>query len=218
MKTYQNLEIHLKNHENEKFVDDLKNLINKSSWKIRQDFIDNYKKNTFSSTKIVLCVETDKYIFEEKDIKGALWMWDYKGYLEVFNIIPLIENSLDYDEYNFLLNKFYEGFIVKLNNQYNAEIILTKPEKQIIETIGEDAFDALKAFSVGANKSTGNTHQYDFERWCEFIFIVFRNEIEIGVDELIAWFEENGWSNDMAYKLGLDFEYSLNLLEKYEHN
>ncbi|KAF2079980.1 hypothetical protein [Flavobacterium sharifuzzamanii] len=218
MKVYQNLQIHLKSLENQHFVDDLKYLIEKSNWKIRQDFIDNYKKNSFSSSKIVLCVETDKYKFEDKDIKGALWMWDYNGYLEVFNIIPLIDNSLDYDEYNFLLNKFYENFIKQLCIKYEANIILTKPEKQIIETIGDDALKSLLAFSNGANKSTGNSHPYDFERWCEFIFIVFRNGIEVGVDELIEWFEENGWSNDMAHKLGLDFEYSLDLLEKYEQN
>lgn len=218
MKVYQNLQIHLESLENQHFVDDLKDLIEKSSWKIRQDFIDNYKKNSFSSSKIVLCVETDKYKFKEKYIKGALWMWDYNGYLEVFNIIPLIDNSLDYDEYNFLLNKFYKNFIVELGAKYRANIILTKPEKQIIETIGDDALKSLKAFSNGANKSTGNSNPYDFERWCEFIFIVFRNEIEVGVDELIEWFEENGWSNEMAHKLGLDFEYSLDLLEKYERN
>lgn len=218
MKTYQNLEIHLEDNENQKFVDDLKNLIQKSNWKIRQDYIDNYKKNSFSLNKIILCVETDEYTLLGKKIKGILWLWDYNGYLEVFNIIPLLEHSLEHDEYNFLLNKFYENFIIELIEKFKAKIVISKPEKQIIETIGEDAFKALKAFSVGANKSTGNTHPYDFERWCEFVFIVFRSEIEIGIDELIEWLEEDGWSNKMAHKLGLDFEYSLNLLEKYERN
>ncbi|TVZ23510.1 hypothetical protein JM84_2438 [Dokdonia sp. Hel_I_63] len=218
MKTYQNLEIHLDYSENLNFIKDLKNLIEKSEWKIRQDFVDNYKKNTFSKEKEILCVETTEYKYGNKEIKGAVWLWDYNGFLEVFNIIPLIRNSLDFDQYNFLLNEFYTLFIKDLGEKFNAKIVVSEPVKKLINTIGEEAYSALESFSIGANKTTGNTHPFDFKRWCEFIFIIFRNDIEIGVDELIFWLEENGWDSDMANRLGLEFEYSLNLLKNYERN
>lgn len=218
MKTYQNLEVYLDNDNYQGFVDELNQLAIATDWQLRQDFIDNYKKNSFSEFKIITCLESPEFVLNNKKIKGALWMWNFNGYLEVFNIIPLIDNSLDYDEYNHILNEFYKTFILKLKEKFSAKVVLSKAEKQIIETIGEDALKALIAFSHGANKSTGNTHPLDFNRWCDFVFIIFRNKIELGVSELIDWFEENGWSEEMAHKLGLEYEYSLDLLEHYEPN
>lgn len=218
MKTYQDLEIHLDNDKYQEYVEDLSSTLEKTDWKVRNDIASNYKKNSFSTSKIVLCIETPELHYEDNPIKGVIWIWDYSGYLEVFNITPLIGNNLDFDQYNFILNQFYSLFIDPLNSKYSARIILSKPLMQINETIGNNAYEALVSFSNGANKSTGNTHPFDFQRWCEFIFVIFRNEIKLGASELIVWLEENGWSNDMAYKLGLEFEYSLNLLEKYEQN
>lgn len=218
MKTYQSLEVHLDKKNYQDFVNELNQLSDETNWSLRQDFISNYKRNSFSENKIITCLESPDYIFNKKTIKGALWMWNFKGYLEVFNIIPLIDNSLDYDEYNYILNEFYNTILLKLNEKYNGKIIISKAEKQIIETIGEDALNALMTFSHGANKSSGNTNPFDFNSWCDFIFIIFRNSIELDVSELIDWFEEDGWSEEMAHKLGLEFEYSLNLLERYEQN
>ncbi|MEY8847357.1 hypothetical protein AB9K26_00960 [Psychroserpens sp. XS_ASV72] len=218
MKTYQNLEIHIEDNRNSDFINDLKKLVSESNWKLRQDFVDNYKKNTFSKEKEILCVESPEFDFVEEKIKGAVWIWDYNGFFEVFNIIPLIGHNLDYDQYNFILNAFNLTFIQNLGKKYEAKIIISEPVKKLINSIGDDAFNALKSFSIGANKTTGNTHPYDFKRWCDFIFIVFRNKIKLDVDELIFWLEENGWDSDMANRLGLEFEYSLNLLENYERN
>lgn len=95
---------------------------------------------------------------------------------------------------------------------------MTKPEKLIVETIGRDALQALKSFSTSANKTTGNIHPYDFERWCDFIFIIVRKNIELSSFELESWLLENGWDSEMASKLAIDFEYSISLLEKYEQN
>jgi len=218
MKTYQNLEIHLDPAENTSFLEDLRDLIKQTNWKQRQDFVDNYKKNTFGQDKNILCVETPEYSFKDKTIKGAVWIWDYNAFLEVFNIIPLIGNSLTYDQYNFLINEFNDKFIKNLASKYNANVKISDPEKKLINTIGEDAYKALESFSHGANKTTGNTHPFDFKRWCDFIFIIFRKKIELNIDELIVWLEENGWDNDIANRLGLEFEYSLNLLENYERD
>lgn len=218
MKTYQDLEIYLDDGKYQEYVDVLSSLIEKTDWKIRNDLAANYKKNSFSTSKIILCVETPKLSYEDKFIKGILWIWDYSGFLEAFNITPLIGNNLDFDQYNYILNLFYSSFIAPLSSKYNAKVILSKPQIQIEETIGSNAYETLISFSSGANKSTGNTHPFDFQRWCEFVFTIFRNEIELSSSELIVWLEENGWSNDMSYKLGLEFEYSLNLLKRYEQS
>ncbi len=103
-------------------------------------------------------------------------------------------------------------------SQFNATVTLTKPEKLIIDTIGTEVFQSLKSFSSLANKSTGNSNPYDFERWCEFVFTIFRKNIDLNSTELEAWLIENGWSEEMAIKLALDFEYSISLLMKYEQD
>jgi len=218
MKTFQKLTIILPEDRKSEFFIDLKENIEKSKWRIRNDLISNYKKNTFTSDKEILCIESEKYLLDNKLIQGLIWIWDYSGYYEVFNIVPVGNRNLEKNEYNYILNKFYELFIANLIPKYNGSYTLTKPEKLLLETIGIDAYSALTKFSTTANKSTGNTHAYDFERWCEFVFRIFRGKIELSFDELVEWLLENGWTDEMATKLGLDFEYSINLLEKYEQN
>ena len=218
METFQKLKILLPENRNDYFLVRLTAEIQKSKWKVRQDLILNYKKNTLSEDKSILCVESIDLMFANKHVKGLVWLWDYNGFLEVFNIIPINSNSLSFKEYNFILNTFNSAFIVPLATEFNAEIVLSKPEKLVAETIGPKAYKALTSFSNSANKSTGNSHTYDFERWCEFVFIIFREEIELGTNELEVWLVENGWSRETATKLAHDYAYSISLLEKYEHN
>lgn len=218
METYQKLKILLSEEDKDLFFDQLTTEIGKSKWKIRHDLIKNYKKNSFTNSKNILCAESEKYNFNNKIIQGLLWLWDYNGIYEVFNILPLETGSLGYKEYNFILNEFNNLFILNIVDKYEANVILTKPEKLIIDTIGDEAFQSLKSFSNYANKSTGHSHHYDFERWCEFVFIIFRKNIELGSSELEVWLIENGWSEEMASKLASDFEYSISFLKKYEQH
>ncbi len=218
MEAFQKLRISPPENEKNAFFKELKAVIAKSNWVLREDLISNYKKNTFTGDKDILCIESEKFLFDEEIIQGLLWIWDYSGYYEVFNIIPIGKNRFEKKEYNYILNKFNEQIVQGLAKKYDANVQLTKSERLLIDAIGKDAYGALNKFSVAANKSTGHSHPYDFERWCEFLFIVFRNDIEIDTDELIGWFEENGWTNEMATQLVLDFEYSINLLERYEQN
>lgn len=218
METYQDLHILVPEKNKDIFFKELQDEIQSSKWSIRQDLISNYKKNTFTSEKRILCVESEKYDINNHLIQGLLWLWDYKGFFEVFNIIPVGKMQLEYDEYNYILNKFNTLFITKIAKKHDAKVTISKAEKLLIESIGKEAFGALKSFSNNANKSSGYSHPYDFERWCDFVFIIYRNDIEVSISELINWFEENGWDDEMANKLGLDFEYSIDLLKKYEQN
>lgn len=218
METFQKLKILLPENKKDIFFNELTHKIEKSRWKVRNDLITNYKKNTFTQSKNVLCTESEKYNFNNKTIQGLLWLWDDKGSYEVFNIIPIETRNLEFKEYNYLLNKFYDLFIIDLANKLDAKVTLTNPERLIIDSIGKDAFQALNSFSISANKVTGNTHPYDFERWCDFIFIIFRKDIQLSSTELENWLLENGWDSEISSQLALDFEYSISLLEKYEQN
>lgn len=218
MEVYQDLKIYLQQDQYQDYVADLKKLLIDSDWRVREDLSANFRNNSFSLNKITICIETPLINFEGKNLKGIIWIWDYSGYLELFNITSMTDIGFDFKEYNYILNCFYSSFVIPLKSKYAGDIILSSSQTHIEETIGEDAYIALVAFSEGANKSTGNSHPFDFERWCEFVFLIFRNKIELSVDELIDWLKEKGWCDDMAYKLGLEFEYSLRLLQKYEQN
>lgn len=218
METFQKLKLLLSDKEEDLFFKKLTYIIQNSNWKIREDLTNNYKNNSFSLNNNILCLESEEYNFNYKNIKGLVWFGNPHGYYEVVNIIPIENKNLSKKEYNFILNEFYQKFIKELANDFKIEVILTSPEKAIIDTIGDEALSALISFSLNANKYTGNTNTYDFERWCEFIFIIFRREIELNSTELEKWLLENGWGDEMASKLAIDYEYSIDLLEKYEQN
>lgn len=216
METFQKLKIYVPRFQEEVFFNRLGNEILISKWKMRNDLAENYKKYSFSKDTKVYCIESEQFNLQGQTVQGIVWMWNTNDYFEVFNITPNTISSLSYYQYNYILNFFYDRFIRNIVSQLNIRAEITSAEKFLIESIGSEAFSALELFSKNANKTTGNTHPYDFNRWCEFVFIIFRKRIELNADELIDWFEDSGWSEEMATQLGLDFEYSIDLLTKYE--
>ena len=219
MEVFQNLNIFVPDGIESNFIEKLLDNITKSEWNHKSDFESNYQKNTASEDKIVICIETPNLLFNDVTLKAYVWFRKEEDHFEVFNIVPAKSGSLSFNQYNFILNKFYELFITNLREVFNLKIVFSKPNKSIIDFIGEDAADILIRFSRSANKSTGNTNPYDFNRWCDFVFILYRKEIHLSIGDFERWLiEEEGWSDDMASKLGLDLEYALDILEKYEHN
>lgn len=71
---------------------------------------------------------------------------------------------------------------------------------------------ALESFSKLANKSTLGGHPRDQERWFRFLYLAHKADKQIDVDLVIKSLEDLRWSNDDAYRLGLQFEFSQNLL------
>lgn len=218
METFQKLKLYIPIEKESFFFTELRKNIESSNWKMRNELAENYHKHSFTKQSKIFCVESPELFFNENIVQGILWMWDYNDYFEIFNIIPTKSNFLKHNEYNYILNEFNEVFIKNLCEKYSIRAELSTPEKFIIDTIGNDAFESLKSFSNNANHATGNIHPYDFNRWCDFIFIIFRKQIELNTDELINWLNENGWNEEMSQRLGLEFEYSLNLLERYEQS
>lgn len=219
MEVFQNLRLYVLSDKEQSFITSLINTAEKNQWTHKIDFESNYKKNTASSADAVFCFESHQINFNTKNLHAYLWLWKRRDYFEVFNIVPSKSGSLSYSEYNFILNTFFNEVLTPIVADLNLKTEFTKPNKTIIDLIGEDAGDALLRFSRNANKATGNSHPYDFNRWCEFVFLIHRNHIKLNIDDFIRWLEEEeNWSNDIALELGLDLEYALNILEKYEQN
>lgn len=217
MDLYQNLKIIL-NPDYPGFQEVLIRLVETTEgWSIRKDVQDNFDKKGLFKDRKVICVQTPEYKFENKTIQGVIWTYDFGAYLETHNIIPITQGRLHQKEYNFLLNEFVNTFINRTAADFHADVLLSNPVLDLKDHVVKEVIDALILFSDLANKSTGNTHPMDFERWCDFILISSRNVPRLSVEYLEGWLVDNGWSEAMASELGLNYEYSLSLLD-YEHH
>ena len=217
MDLYQNLKVML-NPDYPGFQEVLIELVeNSEGWSIRKDIQDNFEKKGLFRDRRAICVQTPEYDFENKRIQGVIWTYDYGTHLETFNIIPISQGRLHQKEYNYLLNEFVKVFINKTAADFHANVLLSNPVLDLRDHVVKEVIDALMLFSDLANKSTGNTHPMDFARWCDFILISSRNVPRLSVEYLVGWLVDNGWSEEMASELGLNYEYSLGLLD-YEHN
>lgn len=219
MEVFQDLKLFVPPEKEQNFTESLLANALRYDWKNKNDFESSYKKNTSSANETILCFESHDIDFNNKLLKAFVWMWKKKDFFEVFNIVPSKPGSLDFGEYNFILNTFYREILSDIVKRFNIKTDLSKPNKSMVDIIGNDATESLIRFSNSANKTTGNTNPFDFERWCEFVFIIHRNKISLNTDDFIRWLEEEGnWTNDMASRLGLDLEYALNILKKYEQH
>lgn len=75
-----------------------------------------------------------------------------------------------------------------------------------------EARQSLESFSRLANKSTLAGHPRDEERWFRFLCLAHKANKQMDVDLVIKSLEDLRWSNDDAYRLGLQFEFSQSLL------
>lgn len=94
-----------------------------------------------------------------------------QGFIKVGNIVPLRKNQLSIDEYNDVLDLFYEEIIAP-NQTKMPGITIVGPESDVFDPlkyISKNALKKLEYFCNGANKTTGSSHPCDEERWYEFI-------------------------------------------------
>ncbi|RZJ99285.1 MAG: hypothetical protein EOO43_27045 [Flavobacterium sp.] len=184
------------------------------------DFVTNYKKNMTEDFYVICLMSPTIHLRNKFEIQGYVWFGQWGEYFEIFNIVPSKSGSLTYSEYNEILRLFYHQLLLPAVEQLNLEVelILTEPNKSIDSIAGREIADALKLFSDFANKSTGNSHPMDFDRWVYLVCLAHRKNSALNTDDLVRWLKENGWSEDTSWELGLEYEYSRNLLEYYDKN
>ncbi|MBD1878196.1 hypothetical protein [Coleofasciculus sp. FACHB-T130] len=152
---------------------------------------------------------------------SSLWFGDPQyGKLSVSNIVPQKVSELSYDEYNHILEEFFNRFVVPaLKGMEEVIIDWTDPEFDLEESASpEGAFFLLK-FSEAANKSTAASHPMDEERWYAFLVAAHKNNAALDSSNLVRWLrEEGGWSEDIAFKLAAQYESARSLLNYYDRS
>lgn len=203
---YQDLEIISDDGTFRKFLSDLNQNLKDKGWNRNLETEEKFE-NQYYAINIKM---------EREDLDSTLFLViDTKMY--VSNIIPQKKSSLTIGEYNEILNTFYSEFIDPIKSKYtNLTFILTNDEMELGDFISEDSEKLLQHFSSAANKSTGSSHPLDKDRWYDFIINVVNEKEELDLDILNRWLVEiEGWSEDIAMDLAVEFEFGTDLLKKF---
>lgn len=147
----------------------------------------------------------------ERFPKAGLTIFEKKkGHWYIPNIVPLEQGTLSYGEYNGILEDFYSSCVeqYKKSNMLSSEISPFSLSE--IDVLGENGAALLKAFSTEANKSTGSSHPCDQERWFKFLLAV--RDMDIPTNYLERILIEQGWSENNADKLAMEYEFAHDLI------
>lgn len=181
-------------------------------WNLRDDYKESYIKNTSKSDDEVFCIQSP--IIEEID--GLVWIgyWDKK--IKIINIVPTKPGSLTYQQYNKILERFYEECIKPHINKQN--VVYSNEDVNIESIAGNLTFLKMELWEENCNRYSGNINPYDFDRWTDFVITAYKEKSKLTSVWLERWLvEERGWKDDeTTSRLVMEFEYSLELLERYD--
>jgi hypothetical protein len=181
-------------------------------WRHAADREEELRRNSLS---------VDLAVFERTEGDGLpaadLVLWERPVGYEVSNIVPKKNGSLSYGQYNALLQDFITRVATKAAETTDFTVETTKAQKTLEDLLNAKAATALRRFSAAANKSTGATHPLDQKRWYAFLIEAHQQNADLGASTLQRWLcEEDGWSEDMAYELAIDYEQARSLLRFYD--
>jgi hypothetical protein len=69
-------------------------------------------------------------------------------------------------------------------------------------------------FSSAATKDTGSSNQFDRQRWLKFLVACNTHSAKPDSirDALSTWLTEDGWNEDTASELRIEFDFAMDLL------
>jgi hypothetical protein len=172
--------------------------------------------------KIDTIVLTPMYCFSCTESPGreaaALWLaWRGSDTLYIANIIPQKLDRLSFDQYNVIAEEFYARFVKPAAERLRLEHVITPAEKGIEDWVSANTALKLETFSRLANKQTGSSHPLDEERWFDFLVAAHAEATTLDSATLARWLAENeGWPEDVAYDLSIEYEFARSLLAFYD--
>ena len=205
MKTFQDLYIHLNGYDMEALAELFTQQCN------------GFWKRAIEREKDAISLGEKAYCFEHSEGDGlrnaGLTLFEKTHDVwYVPNIVPIESGQLSYDEYNDLLNNFTDFVVKPAITDLPVTIELTKDQVFLEDITGNEIAEKLSRFSALANKSTGSSHPLDKKRWFQFLLAVNNRNVNLDTDILIRTLIEQGWSDESANQLAIEFEFAQNLL------
>lgn len=148
---------------------------------------------------------------------ASLFLWAKGGDYEVTNIVPLETSNLGEGGYNAVLSDFVAKVARPAAGRSDFRIETTAAEQTINDWLPNTAAVALRRFSATANKATGSSHPSDRKRWYAFLIAANGAGPTLTPEILERWLVEDGWTEDGAERLAMEYEFGLALLVAYDH-
>lgn len=213
MKRFIDLEIKASEEILIEFLDKLKES-ETNKWKFEKKFSKDYAMNISLPENKVACFKANSTKYYE----ATIWIVINENNLRVANIVSRKVSYLGKELYNTIVTDFYNDFVFKFVHD-RLKISITPSDLTIEELANEETAQKLKYWESNCNRSTGNTHPYDRERWFEFIITAVETNSPLTTGVLEQWLtEEKNWileDNNVTENIILDFEYGRDLLEYY---
>ena len=131
----------------------------------------------------------------------------------VSNIIPHSRHRLNYDQYNRVLEEFYERFVQPAATTTGVVAELTDTQADLEQWLSSAAAEKLRRFSSSANKGTGASHPQDRERWNDFVLSAHQDRSTLDASTLRRWLVEvEDWPPEVADQLAVEYYYGRELL------
>lgn len=185
----------------------------KAPWRHDAEREQNVKSVALRDEDVIALVRDP---FGDIDETGlVLWQED-DGY-RVANIVPRNVGELGITKYNAVLQDFIErvaapaaqagGFLADAGSGWQS----------LEDWLDPVPAEALQRFCSLANKSTGASHPRDQQRWFEFLIAAHRTAAKLDPGQLERWLiEVDGWGEETAHGLAIDYEFALGLLRQYD--
>ena len=133
------------------------------------------------------------------------------------NIVPKNTRDLTVDQYNKIIHEFYVKFVKPTAMSLSLKSTLTSDTRDIQDWVSTKTAMKLQQFARLANKNTGIGHPQDQARWFDFVVATHTEPTTLDSEILARWLEETeGWPEEKAYDLSLEYEYSRSLLKAYD--
>ena len=147
----------------------------------------------------------------------SLFMVRRPDALQVTNVVPQQTGSLTRAQYNAVLGEFEERNARPVARGLGLDITITPDRLPITRWVSADAERRLGAFSRAANKGTGSSHPMDFGRWAAFLIQAHHENAPLDSVTLRRWLvEEEGWPDETAGELAIEYEFARELLKAYD--
>jgi hypothetical protein len=148
---------------------------------------------------------------------ASVFLFDEPHGARLTNIVPTSTTSLSFDAYNLIAASFVRDVLAPLAQPLGVRVDLGPAEKSIDELLPAVAAAALQRFSRSANRATGTAHPQDAEKWDQFVILAHREHAAMAPSTLRRWLvEDEGWDDEQAFSLSLQYESALRLLASNE--
>lgn len=217
MKVYQTLRIKASSNMLVNLLDSWKNSQH-PGWRYDEDKTLFYARNILTSASNVACFEIRVAALPS----STIWLVISEEVLKVTNIVPLEVSHLDYNEYNKIINAFYQTFVATLKNNNEYKILLSSAYPSIINLANKRTADKLVLWETLCNPDDGNLHPNDEQRWFDFIITAAQTHSPLDSEILKRWLvEDKKWidnENGVVERLCSEYENGVRLIQYYEEN